>query len=30
MNSITLQNIIDDHEIMKNKKNGINIADRSE
>jgi Rrf2 family cysteine metabolism transcriptional repressor len=29
MNSITLKNILDDNEIMKNKKNGINIADRS-
>lgn len=30
MNSITLQNIIDDHEAMKNKNSSIKIADRSE
>lgn len=30
MNSITLQDIIDDYEIMKKKKNGIKIANRSE
>ena len=30
MNSITLQDIIDDYEIMKKKNNGIKIANRSE
>ncbi|MCE5220370.1 MAG: Rrf2 family transcriptional regulator [Clostridium sp.] len=30
MNSITLQDIIDDYEASKNKKSGIRIADRSE
>ena len=30
MDSITLQDIIDDHEANKNKKSGIKIADRSE
>ena len=30
MNSITLQNILDDYEVIKNNKSGINIADRSE
>lgn len=30
MNSITLQDIIDDHRAIQNKKSGIKIADRSE
>lgn len=30
MDSITLQNIMDDYEVIKNKKNGIKITDRSE
>jgi DNA-binding IscR family transcriptional regulator len=30
MNSITLQDILDDHEAMNKKKGGIKIADRSE